>query len=154
MKKEIFPEYLTPLYPYRAVGDIIDLQNLPEDYFIKTKGKLFELKCPNPECQTCLRLQGSHLKDVYQKLLFEGCPTCKLQFEGRKYVQKEGENIFSFPENDGRYTGFIVKRVIKVPYEIFKEFSMKLFSKDATSLNRDETDQIAEQYYKEHIEEL
>ena len=146
------PEYLSPLYPFRAVGEQLNSQRLDDETYIKMSGVLYELKCPNPECIMSIRTQGVNLKAIYDHIKeHSGCPLCKLQFGDNDiigYHFKEGEIPHDIPKNNGRWDGFIVRQVIKIPEEVFEEYSQKLFNKNKNEINNDEADIICETYFK------
>lgn len=146
------PAFLRPLYPYRAVGELLDVSRLDDDSYIQMEGVLYELKCPNPDCVLNIRTQGVNLKSLYEHIRdISGCPACKLQFgenDIKGYVFKEGEIPHEIIKNNGRWKGFYVRRVIFVPNEIFKRYSKEIYQKDKENLTRDESDKICEQYYQ------
>lgn len=145
------PAYLRPLYPFRAVGECLDICRLDDFDYISAHHVLYELKCPNPQCVLAIRTQGINLKKYYSHLRdVSGCPACKLQF-GKKdeteYVFKEGEKNIPLTRNNGRWNGFEVRRVIYVPIEIFEEYGQKNFNKNAKELSRQDANEICEEFY-------
>ncbi|GHU80595.1 hypothetical protein AGMMS49992_33660 [Clostridia bacterium] len=90
------PAFLRPLYPYKAVGEHLDVTRLSNPDYITMNNVLYELHCPASDCVLNVRTQGVNVQRMYDKLLEVGCPTCK---------QKEP---------------FIVRRVVHVPEEILK----------------------------------
>ena len=148
------PAFLRPLYPFRAVGDALDVTRLDDITYIKMEGVLYELKCPNPDCVMNIRTQGRNLKNLYDHIKeVSGCPVCKLQFginDDKGYFFKEGEIKHDILKNNGQWDGFIVKRVIYVSDEIFENYAIKLFHKHKNELSRQESDLICEEYYKDN----
>ena len=143
------PVYLEAVYPYKAVGDELDILKLDDPSYVSMEGVLYELKCPN--CDLSVHVRGTKLKSYYERFLDVGCPECKLQFNGEKYVFKNGEKVKPLPDNDGRFKGFIIRKVIKVPEHIFEEYAMKLFNKQKENLTVAEGNEIAEEYYRSQI---
>ena len=145
------PAFLKPLYPYRAVGEPLDPARLDDADYIQMTGVLYELKCPNPECVLNVRTQGVNLKSLYERLRdVSGCPSCKLQFgenDAKGYQFKQGEIPHEVPRNNGRWEGFVVRRVIQVPEEVFEDYAQKMYQKGKEQLTRQEADAICEAYY-------
>ena len=146
------PAFLRPLYPYRAVGEPLDTARLDDPGYLQMTGVLYELKCPNPDCVLNIRTQGVNVKSLYDKVRNEsGCPACKLQFgenDARGYTFKEGEIPHEVPKNNGRWEGFIVRRVIHVGEEVFERYAQSLYQKPKEALTRAESDAICEEYYR------
>lgn len=146
------PAFLRPLYPYRAVGEVLDVNRLDDPDYIQMNWVLYELKCPNPDCVLNVRTQGVNVKPMYEKIRDDsGCPSCKLQFgpkdeEGYKF--KEGEIVHEVLKNNGRWAGFDVRRVIHVAEEVFEAYAQKLYNKHKEELTRPESDAICEEYYR------
>lgn len=139
------PAFLEPTYPYKAVGESLDFNKFSDEGYINIDS-LYELKCPN--CNLSVHIKGTRLQEYYNKLLEVGCPDCKLQFNGKKYIFKDGETEKPLPENNGKFEGFIVKKVIKVPENIFDEYAKELFDKEKELLTAEEGQQIAEKFFK------
>ena len=143
------PLFLHPLYPYRAVGEPLDVSRLNDESYIHMKGVLYELKCPNPDCTFNIRTQGINLKSLYDLIKdITGCPACKLQFcENNKYRFEKVKKI-TINNNSDQWNGFIVRKIIFIPDIIFEKFANKLYNKDKDNLTRIESDEICEEYYK------
>ena len=140
------PAFLEALYPYKAVGEFLDVLKLDDMQYIDG-ASLYELKCPN--CDLSAHVRGSRLKDFYDRFLKVGCPECKLQFGGQVYIFKDGEKEKPLPENNGKYSGFYVRKVVEVPQEIFIEYAKTMFNKSAEDLTLEEGNKISEKYYIE-----
>ena len=140
------PSYLEAVYPYKAVGEELDVQRLDDSSYIDFNNSLYELKCPN--CNLEVHVRGSKLKKYFDILYERGCPECKLQFNNKTYSFKDGEEIKPLPENNGKYKHFTVKKVIFVPIEVFDEYALKLYNKLNDELSIDEGKNIAEEYNK------
>ena len=113
---------------------------------------LYELKCPNPDCVLNVRTQGVNVKAMYEKIRDDsGCPACKLQFgpkDDEGYTFKEGEIPHEVLKNNGRWPGFLVRRVIHVDEDVFASYGQRLYGKSKEQLTRAETDAICEEYYR------
>jgi len=139
------PAYLGATYPYKAVGEALDVKQFSNEGYIDF-GSLYELKCPN--CNLAIHIKGTKLTDYYNKILEVGCPDCKLQFGDRTYAFKDGEAEKELPENNGKYDGFIVKKVINIPEDIYIKYAKDMFGKEKEDLTFEEGQQIAEKYFK------
>ena len=146
------PAFLRPLYPYRAVGEALDTTRLGDASYIQMEGALYELKCPNPDCAMNVRTQGVNLKSLYEQIRDgSGCPVCKLQFgenDAKGYTFKDGEIPHEVPKNNGRWDGFVLRRVIYVSPEAFEKYAQKLYNKGKEELTRQESDALCEEYYR------
>jgi len=71
------PAYLRPDYPYKSVGEPITDFSL-----IQEKGVLYEISCLAPNCCLCARSQGVNIPGMYEKMMSDGCPSCK----GREFA--------------------------------------------------------------------
>ncbi len=113
---------------------------------------LYELKCPNPDCICAIHTRGHNVKMLDAKIRNEsGCPVCKLQFgenDIKGYQFKKGEIEHEVLKNNGRWPGFIIRRLIYVPERIFQEYGQRLFGKKIEELSREETDAIAQKFYE------
>lgn len=147
------PAYRQPLYPWRAVGAPLDNTRLADASYIRQHDALYELTCPNPACELVIRASGSRLHSLHDKLIrITGCPACKLQFgpdDNSGFSLKKGERPRDIPRNGGRWNGFIVRRVIYIPPEVFADYALRLFGKSAEQLTREEADAIGEAFYRE-----
>ena len=146
------PAFLRPLYPYRAVGEALDTTRLDDPTYLQMNWVLYELKCPNPACVLNVRTQGVNVKAMYEEIRDDsGCPACKLQFgpkDEEGYTFKEGEIPHEVLKNNGRWEGFIVRRVIHVAEDVFAAYGQRLYGKSKEQLTRAETDAICEEYYR------
>lgn len=104
------PAYQSPDYPFKPTSEPLVAERLGEDGYLDGSS-LYELKCPNPECELSIHIRGTRVAEFYDRLQKTGCPECKLQFDGSKYVFKEGERERPQPENDGKYKGFTVRKI-------------------------------------------
>ncbi len=142
------PAFLKPLYPFRAIGNPLDAKDVDCE-----EVALYELKCPNPECVCAIHTRACNVEKMDEKIrLDSGCPVCKLQFgenDLKGYQFKQGEIVHEVPKNNGRWEGFIIRRLIYVPDDIFQDYGRKLYSKDKEELTRAETDEIAQKFYEE-----
>ena len=148
--KDKTPSYMEATYPYKAVGEFLDIERLDDFTYIDTEKTIYELKCPN--CDLVLRVRGRMLKKYYDRILEVGCPECKLQFNEQTYKFKNGEKEKPLPLNNGQYKGFLPRKVIKVPENIFSEYAVKMFNKNLDNLTLEEGNEIADKYYLELIE--
>lgn len=140
------PAFLKPLYPFRAIGNPLDPKAIDCE-----EVALYELKCPNPECVCAIHTRACNVGKMDEKIRQDsGCPVCKLQFgenDIKGYRFKEGEIVHEVPKNNGRWEGFIIRRLIYVPLHIFQDYAMSMYSKKADDLTRQESDEITERFY-------
>lgn len=110
MNDKKVPAYQSPHYPYQPSGEPLIPERFSEDGYLDGD-KLYEVKCPNPECELSIHVRGTRVDEFYKRLQKTGCPECKLQFDGSKYIFRDGERERPQPENDGKYKGFTVRTI-------------------------------------------
>lgn len=108
MAKNTIPSYQREDYPYQSEDSNVDLSSPFAGVDIDS---FYEMHCPNPDCDFEMRCKGTRAKEMQQRLVALGCPDCKLQFDDSVYQFKDGERIVSQPFNQGKYQGFIVRRI-------------------------------------------
>ena len=141
------PAYMSAAYPFKAVGECLDTTRLDDPTYIAMQDALYALQCPN--CALVAHVRGTKLKKYFDRFLEVGCPECKLQFNGQPYQFRQGEKQKPLPDNQEQFEGFLVKRVIRVPKEVFSEYAASMFGKSVDDLTMEEGNLIAEKYYSD-----
>ena len=66
-KEKPTPAFLRPDYPYKAVGDELDVSQVED-------GVVYEIKCH--QCEMSIRSQGQNIRSTWERLQSSGCIGC------------------------------------------------------------------------------
>ena len=66
-KEKPTPAFLRDDYPYKAVGDELDVSQVED-------GVVYEIKCH--QCEMSIRSQGQNIKTTWERLQNSGCIGC------------------------------------------------------------------------------
>ena len=66
-KEKPTPAFLRDDYPYKAVGDELDVSQVED-------GVVYEIKCH--QCEMSIRSQGQNIKSTWERLKDSGCIGC------------------------------------------------------------------------------
>lgn len=66
-KEKPTPAYLRPDYPYKAVGEALEAEELED-------GAVYEIKCN--KCEMSIRSQGQNIRSTWNRIKDSGCIGC------------------------------------------------------------------------------
>lgn len=66
-KEKPTPAFLRPDYPYKAIGDALDVSEVQD-------GVVYEIKCH--ACEMSIRSQGQNIRSTWERLQNSGCIGC------------------------------------------------------------------------------